>query len=71
MPRNLAPSFWRTDSRSPDDGAWLNYGLGSMTENLPPYVAVTSVTKTPAGRYSMISIGARAFSHLTIRRQIS
>jgi hypothetical protein len=29
----------------PTMGAWMNYGLGSLTENLPAYVVMTSVSK--------------------------
>ena len=47
---NHAPaiSFSLTGSEMPGRpsmGAWLSYGLGSMNENLPSYVVLTSVTK--------------------------
>ena len=47
---NHAPaiSFMLTGSEIPGRpslGAWLSYGLGSMNENLPSYVVMTSVSK--------------------------
>ena len=41
----------------PAMGAWINYGLGSMTENLPAFVVIPdSPTSPPEALYRAVSI---------------
>ena len=48
-----AITFLQTGSQQPGRpsfGAWLDYGLGSMNQNLPSFVVLVSVSKTGAGQ---------------------
>ena len=42
---------------SPTAGAWVNYGLGSVNENLPGYVVLNNKTGIPHGGKSVFGSG--------------
>ncbi len=49
-------------------GAWLTYGLGTETENLPAFVAMTSVSKnTSCGQIFYDFYWGSGFLHRAIK----